>query len=492
MKTAPWLLSGSVLLGIALGTSSYIISFPSAVFLGVGFCLLLVRTFRISQPHFILFAFVLFLLTFWYGQERLQYFDTLVARETDDAWYRVMKLPEEKSFYQTVIVGSLRSPKILWQAPLDVELAPGDRISLQCELSIPENFTPDFDYRRYLAKEGIGYICEQENAFHLTEEDRITKLYQLLYTPRSLLEKGIHRSIPEPEAGLAKGLLLGGSSHLSTIVQEQFTHLGLTHIVAVSGYNIVLIVNALLGLGLTLYLWRKQATIFAFLGTAFFILMIGAPASAVRAGIMATAAFGAFLIGRMQYSLLAVVLTASLMTLWNPLYLWYDAGFQLSFLATIAVIVSMRAIDAHLSAHTFIKALQEIIWLSVWVYLFLLPILLLQFGTFTVFSVPANIVFLPFVPIAMLGSFVAALSALIFPPASVIVGWIAYLPLTFILRGTYALNQFPDITIPVHISLITVIIWYIALLFGTVYMEERRRQKQYEKNFRCPNRAHHH
>jgi competence protein ComEC len=248
-------------------------------------------------------------------------------------------------------------------------------------------------------------------------------------------------------------------------------------------------VNVLLGFGLVLYLWRKQATIFAFFGTAFFILMIGAPASAVRAGIMAAAAFGAFLIGRMQYSLLAVVLSASIMVLWNPLYLWYDAGFQLSFLATIAVIVSMRAVEAHLSSRALIKALQEIVWLSVWVYILLLPLLLLQFGTLTVFSVPANIVFLPFVPLAMLGSFVAALVALIFPPASVIVGWIAYLPLTFILRGTYAVNRLPDMSVPVHIPLIMVIIWYITLLFGIVYMEESRRQKQYEKNFHCP---HHH
>lgn len=498
MRQGPWLIGGSVLLGIAFGTLPYDILFPSAIFVGVGICLVLIRTFSFLLPHFVLIAFILFLAAFVYGQERIQSFTNLEPIRAEKEVYRVVSNPEEKGFYQEIIIRPVeqrawwsRQKKVLWQAPLSVAVTPGERIRLSCDLVIPENFTPDFDYRFYLAKEGVGYLCKEHDFFVGEAADRVRYIYQLLSTPRTRLEHGIQVSLPEPESGLAKGLLLGGSDHLSGPIQDQFTNLGLTHIVAVSGYNIVLIVNALLALGLTLYLWRKQATALAFVGTSAFILMIGAPASAVRAGIMALAAFGAFIIGRVNYSLLALFLTAALMNLWNPLYLWYDAGFQLSFLATLAVIMAMRAVETKLSSRRLRRALQEIVWLSVWVYLFLLPILLFQFHTLTIFSIPANILFLPVVPFAMLGSFIASIAALLFPPATLLVGLIAYLPLTYILRGTYLLNQIPDITVPVHISLMTVGVWYISLLFAIIHIEQRRKQKQYEKNFCCPHSAHH-
>lgn len=497
MKTGPWMLGGAVLLGIALGTLLYPISFPALVFLGVGIVLILLRTFRGIHHPLLLIAFILFLAAFWYGQERLQTFQSLETKRIEKRPYWVTGVPEEKNFYQAIVLKESRSPsgtlhreRTLWQAPLAITAEPGDRVILTCDLTLPENFTPDFNYRLYLAKEGVGYICEEAESFTLENEKNVTRFAQLLYLPRQKLERALEQSIPEPEAGLAKGLLLGGSNHLSENIQDQFTKLGLTHIVAVSGYNIVLIVNGLLFLGLMLRLWRKQATIFAFLGTAGFILMIGAPASAVRAGIMALAAFGAFLIGRVSYSLVAVILSAAVMVLWNPLYLWYDAGFQLSFLATIAVILAMRAVETKLSSQSIIRSLQEVVWLSVFVYLFLLPILLFQFHTFTVFSIPANIVFLPMVPIAMMGSFIAALVTLIVPGAALLVGWVAYLPLTYILRGTSALSAIPEITVPAYVPLPLVIIWYIILFFVIVRGEEHRTQKQYEKNFHCPHRSH--
>ena len=494
MAQGPWILGSSILFGIALGTLTFVIPFPSLIFLGVGVCFVLIRNLpRLHQP-FLLVGFVLFLVTFWYGQAYLSNFQTLEPKRGERITYRVIAAPEDKGFYQAVRLDPIKSREaaVLWQAPLPVRVMPGDRVVLSCELVLPENFSPDFNYRLYLAKEGVGYICEEATFFEKQNGDVVTKAYQWLYAPRQVLERALSTALPEPEAGLAKGLLLGGDDHLSETIQDQFTTLGLTHIVAVSGYNIVLIVTGFLLFGLTVGLWRRQATALAFFGTAFFVFMIGAPASAVRAGLMAAGAFGAFLIGRMSYSLVAVVTTAALMTLWNPLYLWYDAGFQLSFVATIAVIVAMRAVEGKLSERVIVRTFQEIIWLSVWVYVLLLPLLLWQFKTFTVLSIPANILFLPLVPLAMITSFAVAVVTLVLPASAVLVGWIAYLPLTYILRGTYALSQLPDIAIPINLSFPLVVIWYTFLLFGIVHMEERRKQKWYEKNFQCQNSAHHH
>lgn len=498
MKQEPWILGGAVLLGAAFSTLPIAFSFPSAIFLGAGICFIFLRTFPFLRHGAMLLGFIIFLCVFAYSQARLMYFQDLAPKRVEKTLYRITAVPEDKAFYQQIVLDPLgeewwqRKAKVLWQAPLDKEGRVGERLLLSCELALPENFSPDFNYRLYLAKEGVGYICEEEEAFEKLPADSLAAWYQIVYRPRSNLEHGIEESIPEPEAGLAKGLLLGGSSHMSDLIQNQFTRLGLTHIVAVSGYNIVVIVNGILFLGLALGLWRKQATLLAFLGTIFFIFMIGAPASAVRAGLMAGGAFGAFLVGRVHYSLLAVWVTAALMVIWNPLSLWYDAGFQLSFLATTAVILAMRSVEGKLSEQKLLRAFQEIVWLSVWVYLFLLPLLLLQFQTFTILSIPANILFLPVVPLAMLGSFVAAVVTLIIPALGIFAGWLAYLPLTYILRGTYLLSNLPNTTVPATLPLILVLLWYIVLLFVIVAREKRRQKNQYEKNFYCPHGTHAH
>jgi predicted membrane metal-binding protein len=134
------------------------------------------------------------------------------------------------------------------------------------------------------------------------------------------------------------------------------------------GYNIVIILNAFLIAGIAVGLWRRSATLVAFAGTVLFIFLIGSPASAVRAGIMGLAAFGAFLFGRVSYSLRALCLAGAGMVLWNPLVLWYDAGFQLSFLATVAVIGAMRIFEEKVPEGTRGKFLLEILWLTFWMY----------------------------------------------------------------------------------------------------------------------------
>lgn len=499
MKQAPWILGGAVIFGTAFGTLPFSIALPGFVFLGAGVAVLLLFTIPKIEQNFLLLGFSLSLIVFWFAQERLYSFNILAPVFAEQKTYRVAALPEEKGFYQAVYLTPAQCIRflceekaVLWQAPLSEEFGPGERIVISCGLSLPENFTEDFDYRRYLAKEGIGYMCKEDAMYQKLEPDYQTFLYEAFFAVKKKGEEVIGKSLPEPEAGLAKGLLLGGSNYLSTMTEEQFIKLGLTHIVAVSGYNIILIVNALLFLALGIGFWRKGATGFAFLGIMSFILLIGAPASAVRAGFMAFAAFGGFLVGRVTYSLQALLVAAAIMVLWNPLVLWYDAGFQLSFLATIAVIISMRSVEEKLSSHALVRALQEIVWLSVWVYLFLLPLILLQFKTLTILSIPANILFLPVVPLAMLTSFGVAALSFIFPPLTVVVSWLAYIPLTYILRGTYFLGSIPGTTLPVSLPVTGVALWYIFLLFVIVTREEKRKRKSYEKNFSCPISTHQH
>ena len=96
-------------------------------------------------------------------------FTNLPVSDTEQSGIvRIISDPEEHSFYKRVIVrfetcSTSECPKqyVLWQAPLFEALSAGDRISFSCRLELPENFEPGFDYRMFLAKDGIGYVCKK-------------------------------------------------------------------------------------------------------------------------------------------------------------------------------------------------------------------------------------------------------------------------------------------------------------------------------------------
>lgn len=495
MRQAAWWIAGAVGGGATLGMLDQNVSWLGILLLGGAVSLLCVWTKNSITGLWALLATSLFFWVYTSTVGTLHFFAALpTERQQFTGEWRVVNVPEERGTYQKVILAPLgctdenaacATKKVLWQAPLAERFAPGERYRITCDLARPEVFDESFNYPMYLAKERVGYICKKASSAERLPVDRKERFLRILYAPRFTFERALTELYPEPAAGLAKGLLLGGDAYLSPTLTDEFRRLGLSHIVAVSGYNIVIILNALLIAGIALGLWRRSATLVAFAGTVLFIFLIGSPASAVRAGIMGLAAFGAFLFGRVSYSLRALCLAGAMMVLWNPLVLWYDAGFQLSFLATVAVIGAMRVFEEKVPEGTRGKFLLEILWLTFWVYLFLLPILVYQFGYVTLLSIFANALFLPLVPLAMLASFVGGVLILIFPPLGMFVGLVGYVPLTIILSGTTLLAASPWATLPVHVSLFWVVAWYALVGWAFTVYETRRIQKQYAQNFTC-------
>ena len=126
------------------------------------------------------------------------------------------------------------------------------------------------------------------------------------------------RLIPAPQSGLLIGLLLGGDGQLPKTVQDNFSKTGMTHIVAVSGYNVTIIAEYLMLFFLFLGLWRRQAFWVSILGIFLFVLMVGFPSSAVRAGVMGMLLLWAMKNGRLANSQNAIVFSAAVMLLINP------------------------------------------------------------------------------------------------------------------------------------------------------------------------------
>lgn len=384
---------------------------------------------------------------------------------------RVVTDPEEREFFQQVAVrfeqcASERCPvaDVLWQAPLASKIAAGDLLDFSCQLEIPKNFTPDFDYRMYLAKDGIGYLCRKAESVSMVSGDWQGKLRSWLYVPKHVLEGALSRALSEPEAGLAKGLLLGGDTYLPKALKDSFTSVGLTHIIAVSGYNITLIAETLLIVGLGLGLWRRQAIWGALFGIIFFIFMIGLPASALRAGTMAGVVFIAWQTGRLARPINALLLAGGGMLLFHPLLLRYDLGFQLSFLATLALLWISPYYEYFAPEGWVAKKIGEVLIMTVAVLLFVLPVTLFNFHFFSPLILVSNILVI-LVPFAMATSFGAAILFLVVPGAHLFVAWVAFGLLTTITRSVEFLGAFEGVRMTVAgFGLVHLCFWYSLLI----------------------------
>lgn len=357
---------------------------------------------------------------------------------------------------------------LLGQFPQYAELSRGERIRVVCRVALPDNEALGFDYRMYLAKEGIGAVCRPTEWERLPERQWYAPLFALRGDIQTLL---VHH-IPRPESGLVSGLLLGGDEGLSRAAQEDFKAAGLSHIVAVSGYNVTIVAETLLFILVFAGLRRRQAFLLILAGVWGFVLLSGASASAIRAGVMGSLVFVAFQFGRPQLGMRALCLAAAGMLFWNPLLLRYDVGFQLSFAATLGIMLSAGGdVGRVLGARGFLVRLGLA---TLAAQAFVAPLLLHHFHMLSLVGLLANLVVLPLLPATMLlGAFTAgagAMSAF----AGTVFGWTAYIMArtVFAVTETAAQAPFAEASVAAF-PWWAVVLWYAAL--GGAWLLFRKR-----------------
>ncbi len=325
--------------------------------------------------------------------------------------------------------------RILVVLPRYPALEYGDAISAEGVLDLPEAFATDggreFDYPHFLAKDGV--LAVMNKAYATARETQLnpyTRSMRALYAVRHAFERGVSRAIAEPASALAVGILTGGKQGLGKALLDAFTISGLLPVVVLSGYNVMIVAEAVLR-GFR-FAPKRLRLLLAAITIFLFVLASGAGASAVRAGITAAVGLFARATGRTYAALRALAFVFVCMVIFNPLLLLYDPGFQFSFVATLGLIVAASPISKHL---LWIKStsLRELLATTLAAQLFVLPLLLYETGNLSLVAVPANILALPLVPIAMLFSFVAGIAGLLVPAVAVYVGLPAYGVLSLII-----------------------------------------------------------
>jgi competence protein ComEC len=347
----------------------------------------------------------------------------------------------------------------------------GDEVSVSGILEKPENFVTDsgkdFDYVNYLRKDGIFYVMGYPD-IEIISQDNGSKIKSVLFDIKNKFLEKINFAIPNPESLLMGGLILGERSAFSSDQRQDFVRTGTIHIIALSGYNITIVAEwfmklfAFLPQGLAV-----GAGIFAIL---LFILMTGGSSTAVRAGIMATLALFARATGRNYDAGRILVLAGALMIVFNPFLLVYDVSFQLSFIATVAVIFLAPRIEKYFQWITKRFGLRDIVSVTVAAYIFVLPFILYKMGNLSLVALPANILILPLIPFTMVLGFFTGFVGFIWSALSLPFGFISYLLLHYELGVISILSNlsFASFSIPNFPLVLTILIYayFTYRLFG--------------------------
>ena len=285
----------------------------------------------------------------------------------------------------------------------------------------------DGSYARYLAVEDITTLMRYPKIEKIRDGD--PGLLRALLRFRKICIERINRIFPEPQASLLAGLLTGERAGIPGHVLDDFRATGLTHVLAISGFNITLVVMLLSSLLFFLPLpWRVPPTTIAI---TLFTLMVGASASAVRAAIMGILGLVALATGRKRLAHLMILFTASIMLLWNPRQLWWDAGFQLSFLAVLGLTYIAPRLKPFIERLRLPPCIADPLLATSSAQIATLPWSVYVFGRIPLLSLPANLLIAPLIAPAMFfGTLGTALSVISLP-----LGQLASYPAWMLLRA---------------------------------------------------------
>lgn len=388
----------------------------------------------------------------------------------------VVKEPETDEMLQKIVVENDKKEIILINADVYPTYAYGDQLKVKCILQEPKNFADSkFDYRMYLAKDRIFRICNKAQITSVAK-NKGNKFYANVLEIKKKFEEKLSQVFPDPEGAYLKGLLLGGSKRLPENISDAFSRTGTTHTVAVSGYNVTIVAAFLMWLGIVLGLWRQQVFSFAVIGIILFVLMTGAPSSAVRAGIMGSLVIWAMKEGRLANSTNAILCAGSMMLLINPMLLRYDAGFQLSFLATLGIVYVYPLFEKKFFSGEQ-NILKETILMTMAAQVFVLPIILANFENLSIISPLANLLIIPAIPYIMLGGFAAGIAGFIFVPLGTLIGFVPYLLLKFEIAIVQWLADFSWASLEIkNFGWIHILAYYL-ILFLILIAHNRRKKK---------------
>ena len=378
------------------------------------------------------------------------------------------------------------SGKALIRVPRYQEYHYGDILKVTGNLETPPQFD-DFDYRGYLARQGIYSIINYP-AIETLDTGKGFKPLAWIYSLRNRLSQSLSLALPEPQASLAQGILLGLRSNIPYSLQETFSRTGTAHLLAISGLHLSIIIGILLSAAIWLFGRRHSIYIWiAFLAIWLYALVTGMHPPVVRGAVMGSMFLLAAYLGRQRSASTALAFAAAVMVGIEPQALW-DASFQMSFLAMaglillspyfqawarkgIAVTIGKEGTAASLCnfvADCFAVTLAAI--LATW------PVIAYYFDVVSFVGLPATFFALLALPGIIITSALVAGIGLLAPFLAQVLGWIAWLFLSYLTLVVQVFDALPFASAELGSAHLWQIWLYYALLAAVITAINYRNQ----------------
>lgn len=483
-------LGGAVLLGLALGTAR----------------------FWVSLPH-------------WQDPTFTAHYNDQYAPDTHDLYHITIEgtvvgepdirdlhtnlrvLPDTLYISETQTLQQIQSGVVLARASNYPAIALGDRVRLVGQLTTPPQLA-DFNYTEYLAQQRVYsqisgraellqavakqyptiwqvgaelQSCPQRlpNSNWLTCSVHV--LQRWLWAFKQPLLTAVIITLNEPQAAYLQAILLGARASLPASLNTAFRLTGTTHLISISGFHIAVIAGVILTI-LEKILHKNAARPIALVVIAIYVLLVGAPPPAIRAGLMAGAVIVTGSTGNLRGGLLTLALATLLMTGFEPNYLWM-IGFQLSAVSTLGLMLYAKPFQSGLKslfarrtnrlATFFDSWIGSVLAMTAAAQMATLPLILYYFGEFSISSVLANIMISPAQPPALILGAISTIAGYVYPALGQTLAWSSWLFLAYTLNIIQLLAKLPGGAIYLGQLALPMVLLYYIILGGLTWMHHQ-------------------
>lgn len=403
---------------------------------------------------------------------------------------KIVSSPETKNEYQIFKAHVLDEDKMnnggdMYDIQVRTSLYPkyerGETLIFSGKVTIPKVIFPHsdttgnnraFDYASYLRTKNVGSEMVYPHVEVVDTEAHT--IVDILDRWKENLVMRIDSYVSQPASSLASGMLFGASSMSSDLLQT-FRIVGLSHIIVLSGFNIVIVIASILFVLAFLPLVLRITV--ASISVIVFVVMVGGTPSVIRATLMAFIALLAMFIGRAYVARQALILSLLVIVIYEPQALITDVSLHLSFLATMGLVYMSEPLEIFLKKYIVrisSSSLRELLVTTLSAYFVTLPYVMYTFGTVSVYALIANILVVPFVPFAMLVSFLVVVSSYLSSTLAFVFGFVDTILITFIIRIAQVIESLPFSTFTLTISFEEMYLMYIFILVSIKYISVKQ------------------
>ncbi len=368
------------------------------------------------------------------------------------------------------------SGKVLVRAPRRTPVQIGDRVLATGLLITPAEFDT-FSYSDFLARSGVFSIMQRATVEMI--EPTSGGWRPLLSNLKQQAALHIARALPEPQAALLTGILLGDENGIAPQIEDDFSRVGASHVIAISGFNMVILSGVIMNLLKRTPVPLRWSAGFSIIVILIYTLFVGANAAVVRAAVMSSLLVVGEAIRRKTYVPASLALVAVAMSLHNPTVLW-DVSFQLSFFATLGLALYVdplatrfewlldRLLPRSLS-RSLRMFLAEPLIVTLAVQITTLPLIVLYFNRLSLVAILTNLLIVPVQAGLLLIGIVATIVSFAAPTLAQILYWYDLILLSWTTEAVRLLADLPfaDVEFAVDPRLITL---YFSFLLGGALM----------------------